>query len=266
MKILYKYVAAERALTCLPEVGDGTLRATQPSALNDPFECSVGKGFRIDRSDHDKEIVDLLNDINPDTPIDQCKINGARKRWGSLFWQELLREQVSYRLGIVSFADDHRNLLLWAHYTVDGSGFVIGYDRVDLSKLICGKELLKAVTYVNDRPSIERYRELLYQNYIHKLLLMKSDVWQYEGEWRIVVELNHTIGTGKTDAREQPICLFRIPNKAVKEVYYTERTPSDKVDAIKSRISNPNNRYGVCEPVKLVLSGATYDYVVRAKK
>ncbi len=41
MEILYKYVTAERALTCLPEVGDGSLRATQPSALNDPLECSV---------------------------------------------------------------------------------------------------------------------------------------------------------------------------------------------------------------------------------
>ena len=38
MDLLYKYVSAERALTCLPEIGDGTLRATQPSALNDPFE------------------------------------------------------------------------------------------------------------------------------------------------------------------------------------------------------------------------------------
>ena len=34
MEILYKYVTANRALTCIPEVGDGTLRATQPAALN----------------------------------------------------------------------------------------------------------------------------------------------------------------------------------------------------------------------------------------
>ena len=39
--VLYKYMTSERALTCLPEVGDGTLRATQPAALNDPFECAV---------------------------------------------------------------------------------------------------------------------------------------------------------------------------------------------------------------------------------
>ena len=262
MKILYKYVAAERALTCLPEVGDGTLRATQPSALNDPFECSVGKGFTIPISEHDMTIANLLNEINPATRIDQSIVDEAREQWGSQFWQELLRKQVSYRFGIVSFASEFCNPLLWAHYTVDGSGFVIGYDRDDLSELVCDGELLKPVCYVKYRPPIEKYQELLDQNYIQELLLMKSDVWRYENEWRIVVELSHTIGTGNTDARQQPICLFRIPNKAVKEIYYTERTPSDKVDAIKSRIRNANNRYA-CEPVKLELSGATYDYVLR---
>ena len=106
---------------------------------------------------------------------------------------------------------------------------------------------------------------LPYQNNIHKLLLMKSEHWRYEKEWRIVVELNHTIGTGKIDARQQPINLFRIPNEAVKEIYYTERTPSEIVDTIKSRIRDANNRYGLREPVKLVLSGATYGYVEEAR-
>ena len=36
MQVLYKYVTAERAL-----------RATQPSALNDPFECAVVSGFVV---------------------------------------------------------------------------------------------------------------------------------------------------------------------------------------------------------------------------
>ena len=44
-KLLFKYVPAERAVTCLPEIGDGALRATQPAALNDPFECTTKKVF-----------------------------------------------------------------------------------------------------------------------------------------------------------------------------------------------------------------------------
>ena len=47
VEILYKYVSAEQVQTCLPEVGDGTLRATQPSVLNDPLQCrTLGRIFR----------------------------------------------------------------------------------------------------------------------------------------------------------------------------------------------------------------------------
>ena len=45
--VLYKYVTHQRALTCIPEVGDGSLRATQPAALNDPFECAVAPIYAI---------------------------------------------------------------------------------------------------------------------------------------------------------------------------------------------------------------------------
>ena len=37
VEVLYKYMTAEGVLTCLPEVGDGTLCATQLAALNDSW-------------------------------------------------------------------------------------------------------------------------------------------------------------------------------------------------------------------------------------
>ena len=40
-RTLYKYMTAQRALNCIPEVGDRAPHATQPAALNDPFECAV---------------------------------------------------------------------------------------------------------------------------------------------------------------------------------------------------------------------------------
>ena len=66
MDILYKYVPAERVLACLPEVGNGTLRATQPSALNDPFECSVARLFRDqDEGKASESLAHVLSSINP---------------------------------------------------------------------------------------------------------------------------------------------------------------------------------------------------------
>ena len=120
MEVLYKYVSAERAMTCLPEVGDGTLRATQPSALNDPFECSGLKTF-VEEDGDDKVLAEVLSSIKQTRPIGEGEVKKARTRWGSLFWRELMREQISQRFGIISLASEARHPLLWAHYTREGT-------------------------------------------------------------------------------------------------------------------------------------------------
>ena len=260
MDVLYKYVSAERALTCLPKVGDGTLRATQPSALNDPFECSALKVFVEERVRHDRVLAEVLTDLNRMTPIDEDEVKNARERWGTLFWQELIRQQVSRRFGIISFASDPFHPLLWAHYTHDGSGFAIGYDTATLGDLTRCEERLAPVQYLPEPPRIRGYEVLPYEDNIFKMLLMKSEHWKYEEEWRIVVELNHTIGMGIEDRRGQPINLWRIPNEAVRVIYHTERTPDDIVRDINSRMRDPNNRYGVSSMTKLVLSETSYSY------
>ena len=59
---LFKYVSAERAMTCLPEIGDGALRATQPAALNDPFECTKTKIFvEKDREAGNRRLASSFN-------------------------------------------------------------------------------------------------------------------------------------------------------------------------------------------------------------
>ena len=93
------------------------------------------------------------------------------------------------------------------------------------------------------------------------VLAHKSDYWAYEKEWRLIVELNATIGTSHRDAQDQPINLVRIPNKAVSKVFFTERTPKKEVDEVRKRLEDPNNRYGARHLTKLVLSETEYAYV-----
>ena len=85
MEILYKYVTHERALTCIPEVGDGTLRATQPAALNDPFECAIMPVYIMSEEDENVEIAKVLTDINESRPISEELVRRARLEYGSLF-------------------------------------------------------------------------------------------------------------------------------------------------------------------------------------
>ena len=260
--VIYKYVTSERVLTCLPEVGDGTLRATQPSALNDPFECAVNKVFIEDNEEEaDAELSKMLTRLYPINPVSEEDIAKAKVSNGSHFLRELLSRQLSRRCGIVSFASDPRHLLMWAHYTLDGSGFVIGYDMTYLIRLGGGEGRLRPVSYGPKPILIDGYPMLTEDN-LSPLLSYKNDHWKYEKEWRLIVDLNETIGTGHSDRHGQPINLLRIPNEAVVSVYYTERTPGEVVESVENRLKDPNNRYRAGLPTKLVSSEYDYGYEV----
>ena len=263
MGILYKYVNASRALDCIPEVGDGTLRATQPASLNDPFECAVAPIYVIaDPAEEERLLADALTKINQNVPVTEEDVHKARQEYGSLFTSQLLAKQVSTKLGIVSFAADPFHPLMWSHYTVDGAGFAIGYDQQALKELVHGDGDLVQVRYRDTPPIIIGPNVVASpRTNLSVLLSSKSDLWDYENEWRLIVEMNNTIGTGKNDRHQQPINLVRIPNEAVVRVYHTERTPPESVQAVRGRLSDPNNRYRAKGPRKLTMSSTSYRYV-----
>ena len=105
--LLYKYVTAKRALACLPEVGDGALRATQPVALNDPFECHVWKPFiERDLAEGNQRLANVLTELHETVPVTKEQVAEAQDAYGSMYMRELLAQQMSRRLGIISFATD----------------------------------------------------------------------------------------------------------------------------------------------------------------
>ena len=262
MEFLYKYVSSKRVLTCLPEVGDGTLRATQPSALNDPFECATTKKFvEKDSAAGNRQLSAVLTNIHDSTPVTEADVLVARERFGSLYMRELTSRQLSRRFGVIAFASSPYHPLMWSHYTVDGSGFVIAYDVGELRRLCATEDYLRPVRYSKKPPFILDYPVLSDAGNILIFLAHKSDHWAYEEEWRLIVELNATIGTGHRDAHDQSINLVRIPNTAVSKVFFTERTPKAAVDEVRKRLEDANNRYRARHLTKLVLSETQYAYV-----
>ena len=261
-RTLYKYVTPQRVLNCIPEVGDGTLRATQPAALNDPFECAVEALYVIpDEREENRELAKVLTEINENKPVSEADVHAARIEHGSLFTRQLVTAQVSTRFGIVSFTINPHHPLIWSLYTIDGSGFVIGYDVSELSQLTSSERSLRPVQY-NDRPPAIIGPNVLAspKSNIPVLLSIKSNDWSHEDEWRLIVELNKTIGTGETDQLGLSVNLVQIPNNAVVEVFYTERTPLNVVQAVRERLADPNNRYRAGSPRKLILSTNSYGY------
>ena len=79
--VLYKYLAAERAVKALPDNGNGALRATQPASLNDPLECAT-RCSAVSPNDV-KEVsvmVEALNSIVPEHLLTIREVHLARRR------------------------------------------------------------------------------------------------------------------------------------------------------------------------------------------
>ena len=138
---------------------------------------------------------------------------------------------------------------------------MIGYDAQKLRELSNSEHGLRAVHYRDELSRIYGYNIVTEPaENTYALLSLKSNHWSYENEWRLIVELNETIGTGVRDRHDQPINLVRVPNPAVVSVYCTERTPTEAVDLVLNRLANPNNRYSSARPTKLISSALRYGY------
>ena len=257
MKLLYKYITAERILNCLPQIGNGTLRATRVASLNDPFECAMVVGMRsMTDSQGIAEASEILSSLNPTTPVTEGDVKEAMSDHGTLYVQHLAAKQLSQRFGIISFSTEYNDPLMWALYTGDGSGFVIGYDAEQL-KPLC--EVLAPVIYEPRPFLLSVYDSLSHQENIYTLLRLKGHQWTHENEWRMVVRLDKTIGLGTEDRHHQPINVLPIPNEAVKTVHYTERTPEDTVKLIQKRLGADVNRYSATLRL-LVMSETQFSY------
>ena len=95
---------------------------------------------------------------------------------------------------------------------------------------------------------------------LHEVLLTNASYWEYEQEWCLTMGLKNTLGTGEHDRAEHSINICPIPNEAVTEGYYTERTPSTMVETIEVRLRNPTNRFTANAPRKLILASNRYGY------
>ena len=89
---------------------------------------------------------------------------------------------------------DYKNRLMWSHYADSHKGFCIEYDYSQINEEIL-KKLPMPIIYTSKRPLIpwkpvldntpENIREAC--NEMMLGLLTKDDAWEYENEWRILI-------------------------------------------------------------------------------
>ncbi len=253
--VLYKYLPIERIGRGAPR----SLRATQPSALNDVMECSIGTmggaipGASEYRAAVGAKLEECFGIAMPDGELAKLWVTHG----GEMGLSRLIREHLDSRVGVVSLSRNALVPTMWAHYAKN-TGVVVGYDTETLSKL--GVELRSTVyldvapsyhpnrddaievTFV-DRDLIEReaaagkvvsgYPSLCSVQLtkfsselasLARLLFVKGKEWAYEQEIRLLVDLQQTRDTGKLDECGLPIRVVDIPPEAIREICQGPRT------------------------------------------
>ena len=260
--VLYKYIPMERIGKGAPR----SLRATQPSALNDVMECSISPmgGTGADSSRYRAAVGAKLQECLGVTMSE----GELAKLWltsnGAMELSGFIREHLDSRVGVVSLSGDALVPTMWAHYA-QNTGVVVGYDTEALTKL--GFDL-RSVIYLErapvyeptrgdavqaafiDRESMDRaaaagkvvlgHHILCSVNLttlspdwrsLARLLFVKGKEWAYEQEVRLLVDLQQTRDIEKPD---ETIKVIDVPPEAIREIYRGPRTSdADMARAIK---------------------------------
>lgn len=136
------------------------------------------------------------------------------------------------KMGIACFSESPDIIQMWAHYTENHRGIVIGIEE---SEFVKDKEALVTVCYRDNMVlfPITGIPERLDQNtikFIPEVVGRKESNWSYEKEIRIYIRLDEKDADGNY--------YFKIPASSIKEIYLglrSDETTKLIADCIKQR-------------------------------
>jgi hypothetical protein len=134
--------------------------------------------------------------------------------------RKFIDEQRSKYL-MLCLTTENNNLLMWAHYSDSHGGCVIGFDNAhpffNREKPSPVTKLME-VTYSESRPMLPTFEECKVDSY-KLMLLVKSQWWSYEKEWRMFAQPRAANYRGQ-DSKGLPMYLFDLPSDCVKEIIF----------------------------------------------
>jgi hypothetical protein len=214
----YKYVTADVAKTILETL---KVKLSSPLLFNDPFDSQLEINHNATDANEaiahaTKAACNLLQPLLKDGDVEaahQVAIKELLKdrNFVSSQFDKLKSNFEEINKIVTDFLEDdrvfcvsekHDNLLMWAHYTDEHKGAVIRFRCMpELETALCAA---KPVLYRETMPVLD-ITEMLQNNWQHntrkildEILLTKSLDWEYEQEWRVI--LNKT-GDGLFDLR-----------------------------------------------------------------
>jgi Protein of unknown function (DUF2971) len=248
---LFKYVHEDR----IDILENGLIRFTQPATFNDPFEMSPcitslmpdGESDTFFESEWKPQLRKAYEalpfekrELLPYPQFQQLmseekqQLGTTYKRWSQMagpLLSQILPEKLNEAIGVLSLTSKPDNLLMWAHYANSHQGFVIEFDethpffnqrRTETDEL----RYLRKVNYAMERPLTAMTDEAIGID----VFCTKSQEWQYEQEWRMMVALDDC--TKKIAVAPNALYLFALPPECVTGIILGCRTTS----ATKTRV------------------------------
>lgn len=225
---IYKYTSFEN----LKHILNGSIRLTQPSAFNDPFELlpeiylkenieNKQIGLDIASQPRESNVARLPDDFENE----QCNDIPSR----------CLIKSISESVGILCLSKNPNSLLMWSHYADQYKGVVVEFDE--------DHEFfsnLHSVKYEDNRPKINFYELLEEGNILLSEMCFKPKAWEYEEEVRIIRGLKDCNKVGKDQDGKYDIYTMNIPLEAIKSITMGERIPIEHARFIIGKLYETN--------------------------
>ncbi len=172
--------------------------------INDWIRRLDNQGIKYSKNS-EEDILDKFNKLNIS---DFLKI------------PDILKEHWKETIGIVCLSESMDNIQMWAHYTENHTGIVVGIEE---SEFVKDKESIIRVCYRDKMVllPITIYKEDFDQNILNlrEVLSRKETMWSYEKEIRLYVNLDEKDIDGHY--------YIDIPASSIKETYLGLRSPED---------------------------------------
>lgn len=216
---LYKYLTFEN----LKNVLNGTIRFTQPSAFNDPFEMvpelyapknigpTINLQFSVTAPRRKSESYELPKDLESERCNDIVSRN--------------IRRELDQSIGVLCLSENPSSFLMWSHYADSYAGAVVEFD--DTHDFFFGKFPME---YRANRPKKDISAYVCNQEAVPiSEFCTKPIDWEHEAEVRVVRSLSDCKCIDSKDPRGYPIFIMGIPPECVTAVVMGERMcPTDQ--------------------------------------
>ena len=210
---LYKYMTFEN----LKNVLNGTIRFTQPSAFNDPFEMvpelyapkNIGSTVNFQFSVTAPRRESESNELPKDFESERCNDIVSRN----------IRHELDQSIGVLCLSENPSSFLMWSYYADSYAGAVVEFD--DTHDFFFGKFPME---YRASRPKKDISTYVCNQEPVPiSEFCTKPIDWKHEDEVRVIRGLSDCKYIGKQDARGYPIFVMDIPPECVTAVVMGER-------------------------------------------